>query len=50
MPVALKPAPIDPTLKTCIGEYRKQAKTEAIGIVWKRFRAGLLAAHARRAR
>ncbi len=39
MPVALKPTPTDPTLKAGIDVYRKQAKTEAIGIVWKRFRA-----------
>lgn len=39
MPVARKPAPRDPALNTCIEVYRKQAKTEPISTVWKRFRA-----------
>lgn len=39
MPVARKPAPTAPALDTCIEVYRKQAKTEPIETVWKRFRA-----------
>ncbi|MEP7125792.1 MAG: hypothetical protein ABJE95_32980 [Byssovorax sp.] len=38
MPVAPKPAPTDPALRTCIDVYRNQARTEPVRIVWKRFR------------
>ncbi len=39
MPIALMPAPSARLFKTCIAKYRKQAQTEAVEIVWKRFRA-----------
>jgi len=39
MPVAPQPEPTDASLRSCLAGYRKQAKTEVIKIVWKRFRA-----------